>query len=157
MKNRVKILAGKLRLNTVPERLWQHISVDFITKWPVSRGHDLVLVVYDRFLKILHFIVMTEKITLEGLARLFRDNMWKLYRLLESVVLDMRPQFVAGLMKKLNEMLEIKTKLSTDFHPQIIRQTNKKDKSRARVVFKDVHWSQTKQLVEIVGNSRICL
>ena len=67
MKNRVKILAGKLRLNTVLERLWQHISVDFITKWPVSRGYNLVLVVYDKFLKILHFIVMTEKITVLGI------------------------------------------------------------------------------------------
>jgi len=139
MKNRVKMLAGKLRLNTVLERLWQHILVDFITKLPVSRGHDLALVVYNRFLKMLHFIVMTERITVEGLARLFRDNMWKLYGLLESVILDRRPQFVAGLMKKLNEILEIETKLSTAFHPQTNRQINKKDKSKARVVFKNVH------------------
>ena len=54
------------------------------------------------------------------------------------MILDRRPQFIAGLMKKLNEMLEIKTNLSTAFYSQINRQTNKKDKSRARVVFKDV-------------------
>jgi len=34
-------------------------------------------------------------------------------------VLDRRPQFVAEMIKKLNKMLEIKTKLSTSFHPQI--------------------------------------
>jgi len=82
---------------------------------------------------------MTEKITVEGLARLFRDNMWKLYRLLKSVILNRRPQFVAGLMKELNEMWEIETKLSTAFHPQIDRQTNKKDKSRTRVVQQDTY------------------
>ena len=34
-------------------------------------------------------------------------------------MLDRRPQFVAEMIKKLNKMLEIKTKLSTSFHPQI--------------------------------------
>ena len=50
------------------------MSVDLITKLPKSRDHDSILVVCDRFLKILHFIVMTEKIIAEGLAKLFRDN-----------------------------------------------------------------------------------
>ncbi len=45
MKNKMKILAGKLRLNTVLEKIWQHISVDFITKLPVSRDHDSILVI----------------------------------------------------------------------------------------------------------------
>jgi len=43
----------------------------------------------------------------EGLARLFRDNMWKLHRLLESIVSDRGPQFVAELTKELNRMLGI--------------------------------------------------
>ena len=81
MKNKMEILVEKLRLNIVPERLWKHILVDFITKLLVFRGYDLILVVYDRFLKMLHFIAITEKITAESLARLFRNNIWKLYRL----------------------------------------------------------------------------
>jgi len=43
-------------------------------KLPVSSDYDSILVVCDRFLKILHFVAMTEKITAEGLANLFRDN-----------------------------------------------------------------------------------
>ena len=74
MKNRAEMPAGKLRPNQVPERPWQHISVDFITKLPVSKGHDSILVVCDRFSKMSHFVVTTEKTTAEGLARLFRDN-----------------------------------------------------------------------------------
>jgi len=116
MKNRVEMLAGKLRPNIVPERLWQYILVDLITKLPVSRGYDSVLVVCDRFLKILHFIVTTEKTTVEELARLFRDNVWKLHGLLESVISDRGPYFAAGLMKELNKMLGIGTKLSTAFY-----------------------------------------
>jgi len=51
----------KLRPNAVPEKLWQHILVDLITKLLVSRGHDLILVICNRFLKMSHFIAMTEK------------------------------------------------------------------------------------------------
>jgi len=64
-------------------------------------------------------VATTEGTSAEGLVRLFRHNVWKLYRLPESVVSDRGPQFVAELTKELNQMLEIKTKLSTVFHPQM--------------------------------------
>ena len=118
MKNRAEMLAGKLRPNQIPERPWQHISVDFITKLPMSKGHNSILVVCDRFLKMSHFVVTTEKITVEELARLFRDYVWKLHGLLESVISDRGPQFVAGLTRELNKMLGIETKLSIAYYPQ---------------------------------------
>jgi len=59
----------------------------------------------------------------EGLARLFQDNVWKLHGLPESVVSDRGPQFVAELIKELNRMLGINTKLATVFHPQMDGQT----------------------------------
>ena len=74
MKNRAEMLAGKLRPNEIPEKPWQHISVNFIMKLPLSKGHDSILVVCDRFSKMSHFVVTTEKITAEGLAKSFRDN-----------------------------------------------------------------------------------
>jgi len=49
--------------------------VDFITKLPVFRGHDSILVVCDRFSKMLYFITTTEKIMAEELVKLFGDNM----------------------------------------------------------------------------------
>ncbi len=61
---------------------------------------------------------MTEGTTVEGLARLFWDNVWELYGLPESVVSDRGPQFAAELTKELNRMLGIRTKLSTTFHSQ---------------------------------------
>jgi len=56
------------------EKLWQYISVDFIMKLLVSRNYNSILVVCDKFSKISHFIVTTEKITVKELVRLFRDN-----------------------------------------------------------------------------------
>jgi len=37
-------------------------------------GHDSILVICDRILKILHFIVTIEKIMTKGLVKLFKDN-----------------------------------------------------------------------------------
>ena len=74
IKNRAEMLVGKLKPNQIPEKPWQHILVDFITKLPVSKGHDSILVVCDRFSKMFHFVVMTEKTMAEGLVRMFRDN-----------------------------------------------------------------------------------
>ena len=65
--------------------------MDFITKLPVSKGHDSILVVCNRFSKISHFVATIEKTMAERLARLFRDNIWKLYGLPESVILDRGP------------------------------------------------------------------
>jgi len=118
MKNRTEELAGKLKLSEVPQKMWSHLTGDFITKLLVVAGKDVILVVCDRLSKMMHFVATTEGTSAEGLARLFRDNVWKLHRLPESVVSDRGPQFVAELTKELNRMLGIKTKLSTAFHPQ---------------------------------------
>ena len=108
-------------------------------KLPVSRGYDSILVVCDRFLKISHFIVMTEIIIVEELARLFKDNIWKLHGLLESVISNREPQFAARLMKELNEMLGIEMKLSIAFYLQTDRRRDRENKSRAGTVSKNVY------------------
>ena len=111
--------------NSIPNKAWMHISADFITKLLLAQGYDSILVVVDWFTKMVHFVSMTEKTTAEGLARLFRDNMWRLHGLPKSIISDRGPQFAAGLMRKLNEILEIKTKLLTVFHLQTDGQTER--------------------------------
>jgi len=71
MKNRTEELAGKLKLSKVPEKLWMHLMVDFITKLPMVAEKDAILVVCDRLFKIMHFVATIEGMTAKGLARLF--------------------------------------------------------------------------------------
>jgi len=122
-KNRTQLPAGKLLPNSIPEKVWTHISADFIMKLPLAQGYDAILVVVDRFTKMAHFVPTTKRTNAEGLARLFRDNIWKLHRLPDSIISNRGPQFAAGVMKELNCMLGIETKLSMAFHPQIDGQT----------------------------------
>ena len=90
-KNYTEQPAGKLMPNSIPEKLWTHISADFITKLPLVQGYDSILVVVDWLTKIVYFIPTTEKTSAEGLVRLFRDNVWKLHGLPESIILDRGP------------------------------------------------------------------
>jgi len=74
--------------NSIPEKPWTHISVDFITKLPLAQGYDSILVVVDRLMKMVYFIPTTKKTLAEELAQLFRDNVWKPHGLPESIISD---------------------------------------------------------------------
>ena len=62
--------------------------VDFITKLLLVAGKDVILVVCNKLSKMTYFMATTERTLEEVLARLFRDNVWKLYGLPKSIVLD---------------------------------------------------------------------
>jgi len=66
-----------------------------------------------------------EKTLAEGLARLFRDHVWKLHGLPKSIISDRGVQFAMNLMKELNQMLRIEMKLSTAFYLQMDGQTKR--------------------------------
>ena len=117
-KNCTEQLVGKLMPNSIPEKPWTYILADFIMKLPLAQGYDSILVVVNRLTKMVHFIPTMEKTSVEGLAWLFRDNVWKLYGLPESIISDRGPQFAAGLMQELNGILGIKSKLLMAFYPQ---------------------------------------
>ena len=74
MSNKTEEPAGKLKLSKVPQKMWTHLPVDFITKLLVVAGKNAVLVVCDRLSKMTHFVATTEGTSAEGLARLFMDN-----------------------------------------------------------------------------------
>jgi len=119
----IKAPARKLKLSEIPEKPWTHLTVDFITKLLLIAEKNTILVVCNRLSKMMYFVAIIERILAEELARWFRDNIWKLYRLLESVMSDREPQFAVKLAKELNRSLGIEIRLSTSFHSQSDRQT----------------------------------
>jgi len=160
MKNRTEELAGKLKLSEVLQKTWMHLTVDFITKLLVVAGKDAILVVCDRLSKMTYFVATTEGTSAEGLARLLQDNVWKLHRLPESVVLDRGPQFAVELTKELNRMLGIKTKLSTAFHPQTDGQTEQMNQEleqylRFFIEHRQKDWLEWLAAVEFAVNNKV--
>jgi len=125
IKNRTEVPVEKLKLSEMPKRLWTHLMVDFITKLPVVAEKNVILVVCDRLSKMTHFVATIEGTLVEELVKLFRDNVWKLHGLPESIVSDRGLQFAVEMMKELNKMLGIEMKLSTSYYPQIDEQTER--------------------------------
>jgi len=74
-------------------------------------------------------------------------------------VLDRGPYFVAEMTKKLNSMLEIKTKLSMSFYPQTDRQTERINQEleqylRFFVNYRQKDWPEWLALVKFIINNK---
>jgi len=65
--------------------------VDFITKLLLVAEKNAILVVYNKLSKIVHFVAMMEGTLAKELARLFKNNVWKLHKLPESIISDRGP------------------------------------------------------------------
>ena len=160
IKNQTEEMAGKLKLSEVLKKLQTHLMVDFIMKLLVVAGKDAILVVCDQLSKMIYFVVMTEEMLAEGLAKLFRDNVQKLYRLPESVVSDRGPQFAAELMKKLNRMLRIEMKLLTAFYPQTDGQIERMNQKLEQYLWffvdhRQKDWPEQLASAEFVVNNKV--
>jgi len=60
--------------NEISEKPWTHLIVDFIMKLVLVAKKDIILIVYNRLLKMAYLVITTERTLVEGLARLFRNN-----------------------------------------------------------------------------------
>jgi len=64
-------------------------------------------------------------ISLEGIAKIYRNNIWKLHGIPRKVLSDRGPQFASKSMKELTKTLGKKRQLLMIYHPQIDRQTER--------------------------------
>ena len=96
----------------------------------------------------------------EGLAKLFQDHVWKLHGLPESIISDRGVQFAVEMMKELNHLLGIQTKLSTAYHSQIdgqIERINQELKQYLRVFIdhRQEQWPDWLGTAEFAYNNKI--
>ena len=133
---------------------------DFITKLPLAQGYDAILVVCNCFSKIVYFIATMEKTSAEGLAKLFQDHVWKLHGLSKSIISDKGVQFAAEIIKELNNLLGIQTKLSIAYHSQTDRQTERINQEleqylRVFIDHRQEQWPDWLGMAEFAYNNKI--
>jgi hypothetical protein len=114
---------GELKPLPIPEGHWDVASVNFIVELPESQGHDTIMVVVDSVRKQALFIETHTTVTALGAAQLYLQHVWKLHGLLQTMISDCSPQFVAQFTCELYRLLGIKLAASTAYHPQTNRQT----------------------------------
>jgi hypothetical protein len=116
--------AGELRPTEILDRPWQHITIDLITDLPKSKGYNSILVIVNKFLKMVRYIPCTKKITAQETAQ----HLTRLYDLIgipEKIISDRGPQFATKYTQEFNCLLGIETALSTAYHPQTDGQTER--------------------------------
>ena len=148
-------------MNEVLKKVQMHLMVDFITKLLLVAGKDVILVVCNRLSKMVYFVVMMKGISVK---RLFRNNVWKLYRLLESMIRisNREPQFTVELMKELNKMLRIETRLLMVFYLQTdgqMKQINQELEQYLRffIEYRQRDWPEWVVIAELVVNKQVYL
>ncbi|GJW10602.1 retrotransposable element Tf2 [Tanacetum coccineum] len=73
---------------TIPNRIWESISMDIIEGLPKSQGHNVIFVVVDILTKYAHSMQLTHPFTAAKVAQLFLDAVYKLHGLPTTIVSD---------------------------------------------------------------------
>ena len=86
---------------------------------------DTIVVIIDRFTKMIHLKVTMMNISSEGIAKIYQDDIWKLHKIPRKVLSDRGPQFASKFMKELTKALGTKRQLSMAYYPQTDGQTKR--------------------------------
>jgi len=65
---------GELHPLEIPNRPWQDISIDIIGPLPNSNRKDAILVIVDRFTKMIRLKATIMSISSEGITKIYRDE-----------------------------------------------------------------------------------
>ena len=109
----------------IPEGPWQEISIDIIGPLPKSNGMDTIMVIVNQFTKIIRLKATTTNISSEEIAKIYRDEIWKLYGVPRKILSDREPQFASKFMEEFTKVLGTKRQLSIAYHPQTDGQTER--------------------------------
>ena len=90
---------------------------------PNSNGMNTIVVIVDRFTKMIWLKATTTNISSEGIAKIYRDDIWKLHGVPRKILSNRRPQFASKFMEEFTKALGTKRQLSIVYHPQTDSQT----------------------------------
>ncbi|GKF31921.1 putative reverse transcriptase domain-containing protein [Tanacetum coccineum] len=73
----------------IAEWKWDKITMDFITKLPMSKnGHDTIWIIVDRLTKSTHFLSIREDYSMERLAKIYIDEIVAQHGVPVSIISD---------------------------------------------------------------------
>lgn len=79
---------GLLQPLSIPEKIWQDISMDFILGLPSCKGKTVIFVVVDKLSKYAHFMALAHPFTAATVAQVFVDNVFKLHGMPATIMSD---------------------------------------------------------------------
>ena len=92
---------------------------------PKLNRKNAIMVIVDRFTKMIQLKAIITNILLEEIAKIYRDEIWKLHRIPRRILSNREPQFASRFIEELMKALETKRMLLTAYHPQTNGQTER--------------------------------
>jgi transposase InsO family protein len=156
------LLYGELSTFPLPSRPWQEITMDFITGLPPSKHngaiYDSILVVVDRYTKMVRYLHVTKTIDAPTLAEIFVQKIFKDFGAPAGITTDRGTQFTSNFWSMFCFLLGIRRRLSTAFRPQTDGQTERQNQTleyylRCYCTYNQSDWLSKLALAEFVYNN----
>jgi len=152
---------GLLHPIATPEQRWHTITMDLITSLPVTKdGNDAIVVVVDKFSKMVHYIPTVTTTDAPKLATLMIEHVIRLHGVPIHIISDRDPRFTSSFWKALWLQLGTKLKMSTAYHPQSDGLTERNNRTleeslRSYVNYHQNNWDTMLPLLEFSYNNCI--
>ena len=133
--------------------------MDFITKLPLSDGHDTILTITDQgCTKMALFLPCSETITAEGMACLYMHHVFKRFGLPTKIISDRDTRFTSRFAKDLCRHLGITQNISTAYHPHTDGQSERTNQWLEQYLcfwtnHKQTNWTTYLPVAEFVHNT----
>jgi len=103
---------------------------------------DVIMVIIDRFTKMIWLKMTTTSISSEEIVKIYRDDIWKLHGVPMKILSDWGPQFALKFMEEFTRVLGTTRQLSTVYHPQTDGQTERIYQEIGTILWHYVNYQQ---------------
>ncbi|CAI7852328.1 unnamed protein product [Closterium sp. NIES-53] len=135
MKLSRKRPAGQLQPIPPPERAWQQVTMDFVTRLSArASGNDVILVVVDRLTKMAHFAACKKSITAEETARLFISTIVRLHGIPAAIISDRDTKFTSNFWWNLWQQFGMRLQFSSSYHHETDGQTERTNQTMEQLI-----------------------
>ena len=79
---------------------------------------NAIVVIVNQFMKMIHLKATTMNVSSEGIAKIYRNDIWKLHGISRKILSNRGPQFTSKFMEEFTKVLGTKRQRSTAYHLQ---------------------------------------
>jgi hypothetical protein len=110
---------GFLQPLPIPEWKWKVVTIDFITKLPITnKKHDSIMVVVDKITIAAHLIPVKLTHKASNIVDVYSREISRLHDIPKTIVFDRDPKFTSNFLKGLFNGFGINLNFSTMYHPE---------------------------------------
>ena len=148
-------MAGLLQPLPIPEKPWQSVSMDIISRLPKARECKSIFFVVYRFSKYSVFMAALEACPVEEETILFFSHVVKHFGLPKDIISDWDARFTGRFWVELFKLLGSELKFSTANHPQTDGQTERIN-GLLEEYLRHYVTAKQKNLVDLLDTTQLC-